>query len=279
MLSEKSIGATLETKERFGRNVTLVIDLIRHPEKDYSTGNLTETGKRAFLEKLREEYSNPNNTFDTIKGYVSPLKRGQQAMEPLAQFIKENNIASNIGTKQQLLAHMDQYSNETDQALTALIKERTARDVSTEKPKEDVLEPASRDEETLKNELLIREFYDKEFPKITLKGEDVGKELDALIQYFARMAQRFYSGSKVKIIAVGHSGIIEYLTKFIYLKNHPEISPSEVGVEDIGGLLDYMSGPQILITSDEFGNQVAKFNFNNLSMNYPLEPRKRKKMS
>jgi len=270
-------GPTQEIKEKreFGTNVTLVIDLIRHPEKDYSTGNLTEAGKQAFLDKLRAEYSDPKNTFDTVKCYVSPLKRGQQAMEPLAQFIKENNIASNIGTKRQLLARMDEYSGETDQALDVLIKERTAKDLSTAQPKEDAFEPTSKDDETLKNEMLIREFFDKEFPKIGLKGEGVGKELDALIQHFALMAQRFYSGSKVKMIVVGHSGIIEYLTKLIYLKNNPEINPADVGVEDIGGLLDYMSGPQIRISSDESGNQVAQFNFKELSLNYPITPRKK----
>lgn len=259
-----------ESKEEFGRNVTLVIDLIRHPEKDYATGNLTEAGKRAFVEKLQAEYNDPDNTFDTIKGYVSPLKRGQQAMEPLEQFLKENGIATTIRTKHELLAHMDQYGAETDQAMDALVKEQTGQDVSATQLKKDALEPASKDEETLKNEILIRDFFDREFPKITLKGEDAGKELDGLIQHFAQMAARFYSESKMKIVAVGHSGIIEYLTKLIYLKNHPERIAGEVGAEELGGLLEYMNGPEITITSDNKGTQAATFKFKDLHLDYPL---------
>lgn len=270
MSIETQSGKNIETRERFGRNVTLVIDLLRHPEKDYATGNLTEAGKQAFVQKLQEEYDDPDRSFDTVKSYVSPLKRGQQAMEPLSQFLKENNIETTIRTKQELLAHMDQYSAETDKVMDSMVKERTTLDVSASQPKADILEPVSKDEETLKNEILIREFFDKEFPAISLKGEDVGRELDDLIQHFAKMARRFHSGSKVKIIAVGHSGINEYLTKLIYLKNHPELNSSDVGVEQIGGLLDYMSGPEISITSDASGEQSATFQYKDLSLVYPL---------
>jgi broad specificity phosphatase PhoE len=259
-----------ESQEKYGRNVTLVIDLIRHPEKDYATGNLTEAGKQAFVQKLQEEYNDPSRSFDTVKGYVSPLKRGQQAAEPLSQFLKENNIETTIRTKQELLAHMDQYSAETDKAMDAMVKEKMDLDVSAEQPKTDALEPVSKDEETLKNEILIHEFFDKEFPAISLKGEDVGKELDDLIQHFAQMARRFHSGSKVKIIAVGHSGINEYLVKLIYLKNHPELKSADVGTEQVGGLLDYMSGPEISIISDTSGKQTATFKYKDLSLVYPL---------
>jgi len=248
--------------------VTLVIDLVRHPEKDYATGNLTEEGKKAFVQKLNEEYT--DSGFDTVKCYVSPLKRGQQTMEPLSQFLKENKIDTTIRTKQGLLAKVNQYSTDSDKAMDAILKERTNRDVSYANGKSDALEPVSKDEETLKIEILIREFFDREFPETTLTGEDVGKELDEVVQHLALMARRFSSDSKVKVIAVGHSGIIEFLTKLIYLKNRPDVAPTNVGVEDIGGILDYMSGPKITITSDENGKQKAVFQFKDLSLEYPL---------
>lgn len=261
-------GQGIENKERFGRSVTLVIDLIRHPEKDYATGNLKEEGKIAFINKLKEEYNNPGQQFDTIKCYVSPLKRGQQAMEPLFQFLAESGISTTIRTKRELEGGMNQYGQETDTAMGQILADRGLSNEFYQKA--DALEPVSKDEESLKNEILIQEFFDKEFPKISLKGEDVARELDTLIQHFVKMAKRFSSDSKVKIIAVGHSGIIEYLTKLVYLKNHPEETSSEVGAEQIGGLLDYMTGPKITIVSDANGKQSAKFEYKDLSLEYPL---------
>jgi broad specificity phosphatase PhoE len=267
-MSAEHPGKTIESKEAYGRNVTLVIDLIRHPEKDYATGNLKEEGKKAFVDKLSAEYS--GSEFDTVKCYVSPLKRGQQTMEPLSQFLKEQNISTTIRTKQGLLARMNEYDQPTDKAMDAILKERNNQVFVTEE-KADALEPVSKDEESIKNEILIQEFFDREFPEIYLKGEDVGKELDDLIQHFAQMAQRFSSESKVKIVAVGHSGIIEYLIKLIYLKNHPGTAPADVGAEQLGGLLEYMSGPRISITSGATGKQSAKIEFKELSLDYPLK--------
>ncbi len=265
-----NISSSVEKKERFGRNVTLVIDLIRHPEKDYATGNLTESGKKSLVEKLQQEYSDSEQSFDIVKCYVSPLKRGQQAMEPLSQFLRENDIHTTIRTKDELVGGMTVYSSETDKVMDDILRARRLLEDNTVIEKKDALEPSSKDEETLKNEILIREFFNKEFPKLSLKGEDVGKELDGLMRHFVKMAQRFHSGSKVKMVLIGHSGVTEYLTKLIYLKNHPELKPEEVGVEEIGGLLDYMSGPRITMVSDDFGKQKATFEFKDLSLEYPL---------
>lgn len=263
------VGKNIETNERFGRNVTLVIDLLRHPEKDYTTGNLTEEGKQAFVTKLQEEYEDPDNSFDTVKAYVSPLKRGQQSMEPIGQFLEENGITSKIRTRQELLAGMEAYGTETDRAVDAIVQERHGYAATSKTG--DAFEPVSKDEEVLKNEILIREFFDKNFPAMESKGEDFGNNLDQFIQHLAQMAERFYSGSRVKIINISHSGIIEYLTKLIYLKNHPEKKADEVDVEEIGGLLDYMSGPRITISSDAKGKQKARFEYRDLILEYALD--------
>ncbi len=39
----------------------------------------------------------------------------------------------------------------------------------------------------------------------------------------------------------------------------------------VGGLIDYMSGPRIIITSDATGKQSATFRFKDLSLEYALE--------
>jgi hypothetical protein len=262
--------SNLENREEFGRNVTLVIDLIRHPEKDYETGNLKEEGKKAFLDKLNAEYDDPEQQFDTIKCYVSSLKRGQQAKQPLAKFLQENGINTKIRTRKELVGKMDQYSDETDKAMDRILEERDLLE-DGKIQKEDAFEPISKDEESLKNEILIQEYFDRGFPESTLTGEEIGEELDSLIQHFAGMAQMFTSDSKVKIVSVGHGGVIEYLTKLVYLHNHPELRSEDVSVEEIGGLLDYMSGPRITITSDENGVQKAVLEFKDLSLDYEIK--------
>ena len=255
--------------ERFGRGVTLEVDLIRHSEKDYATGNLMTEGKQALVAKLRNEYASSEKAFDTVKCYVSPLKRGQQAREPLSQLLREIGVPTTIRTKQELLGQMDRYSDATDKALDWILQARGLSDAG-ELNKTDALEPVSKDEESLKNEILLEEFFDKEFPESDLKGTDVALEQDALIRHFAEMATRLYSGSRVKLIIVGHSGIIEYLTKLIYIKNHPDVKSEDVSMDMIGGLIDYMSGPRITITSDATGKQSAMFRFKELSLEYAL---------
>lgn len=260
----------LESNEKYGKNVTLVIDLIRHPEKDYATGNLTEKGKEDFVAKLNEEYNDPKNKFDTIKAYVSPLKRGQQAMEPISQFLVENEIDTKIRTKKALASRNDDYTMETDQAMDRIIRERQLTEEEAVE-KDDAFEPVSKSEEVLKNEILINEFFDKEFPGSSLRGDDFAHDMDNIIQHFAKMARRFLSGSKVKLVLIGHSGIIEYLTKLVYLQNHPELEADDVTIEQIGGLLDYMSGPRITITSDEEGKQTARLVFKDLDLDYEIK--------
>jgi broad specificity phosphatase PhoE len=269
---EQGMGTSFENKEKYGANVTLVIDLLRHSEKDYATGNLKEEGKAALINKLKEEYAYPEQKFDTIKCYVSPLKRGQQAMEPLGKFLQEIGIATTIRTKKELEGKMDKigYSNETDKAMDKILRERNLLDVG-ELQKEDAMEPVSKDEESIKNEILIQEFFNKKFPEGELKGEDVAHELDSLIQHFAQMAQRFRSDSKIKLVVIGHSGITEYLTKLIFLKNHPEMKSEDVGVEQIGGLINYMEGPKITIASNVNGKQKANFEFKDLNLDYEIK--------
>jgi predicted SnoaL-like aldol condensation-catalyzing enzyme len=151
-----------------------------------------------------------------------------------------------------------------------ILRERNLLDVG-ELQKEDAMEPVSKDEESIKNEILIQEFFDKKFPEGELKGEDVAYTLDSLMQHFAQMAQRFRSDSKVKLVVIGHSGIVEYLTKLIFLKNHPEMKSENVGVEQIGGLINYMEGPKITIISDANGKQVANFKFKDLNLDYEIK--------
>ncbi len=252
-----------------GANVTIRIDLLRHPEKDYATGKLTEAGKEALLEKLNDEYT--EGEFDTVKCYVSPLSRGQESMEPIGQFLNENGISTVTRTRDQLSGRATEIGKGLKSAMTELIQQEDATlEIPREDPTRPAYEPSSKDFETASNHILIRDFFDQKFPDSSISGQDMGQEIDTLIKHLAKLASKMRAESKVKFVLISHSGVVEHFIKLAYLKSHPELKPNEVGVGDVGGLLSYMDGPQISITSDKSGKQAAKIQFKDVILDYEL---------
>ncbi len=253
-------------KIKWGANIMLSVELIRHPEKDPVSGDITLDGKNKFGNKLREEY---DESFDAYKFYLSPHKRSQQTKGVVHSFLDGKNIPTTIRNKNELLGRMTEY---TPQAKNALFEELKHRGLLEEKlvkeTKEDTpsYEPGSVDLEKIGNKLLIEEFFDKKFPEFHLSGKDIGKEIKKLINHFSKLAARLKSDSRVKIILVGHSGVIEYFNKLVYLKNHPELKAEEVHLEEIGGLMDPLDGPMIEIRSDEKGDQTTELSFKDLKL-------------
>lgn len=257
------------TPER-GVNIRVVIDLLRHPEKEYATGKLTEAGKAALAEKLNQEYA--EGDFDTVKCYVSPLNRGQESMEPIGDFLRENAIETVTRTKKELMGRATEIGAGIKPALTDLVKKENESFIVTEdnNPNRPDYEPHSQEFETAANEILVRDFFDQKFPDSPIGGKEIGGEVDSFIKHLAELAEKMNSGSKVKFVLISHSGVIEHFIKLVYLKNHPELEPKDVKVADIGGLMDYMSGPQISINSDESGKQKATIQFKDMVLDYDL---------
>ncbi len=254
-----------EQKERleYGANVAMEIELIRHPDKDYETGNITNKGKQQFLEKLENEY---DDSFDLVKFYLSPHKRPQQLRKDIQNFLKEKRIKSSIRTKEELLGRWSEFSPQAKKALIEELKKRNILtqddlDKITKEKKQIAYEPETIDLEQVGNSLLIEQFFDKKWPDSHLKGKDFGQEIEKLIDHFSKLASRLKSNSRVKIVLIGHSGVIEYFNKLIYLKNHPELQPEEVNLKMIGGLIKPLEGPKIEIRSDENGKQTIKLFF------------------
>ncbi len=266
-LPQEKIEKEIHEKLEYGKNVVLDIDLIRHPEKDYETGNVTEKGKYDFFEKLRKEY---NPEFDTYKFYLSPHKRPQQLKETIQDFLNEKGLSTTIRNKEELLGRITEFTPEAQQALVNelekrhLLGEEDLRIIQEKSQKIPAYEPAIEKLEKRGNQLLIEKFFDKNFPESNLIGKDIGQEIERLVERLEKLASRLKSDSKVKIILVGHSGIIEYFTKLVYLKNHPELKAEDVDLEKIGGLLKPLEGPKIVIKSDEAGKQTINLSFKDL---------------
>ena len=272
---ENSIPSNVESNESIerGRDVLVSIDLIRHPEKDPATGKLTQVGKNRFFEQLSEDFAGKDE-YDTVKFYVSPLSRGQEAKEPISAFLEAAEINTKIRNKEELIGRFNEVGPGLKEAVTTLLEQNeslTRQQIEETRLKDKSIlayEPASKDFETKTNELLIRDFFDKNFPSTQFTGRDHADVLKGLIDHFSELASRLKSGSKVKLVLVGHSGVIEYLTKLVYLQNHPELKSEDVDVDKIGGLVGFGEGPEITIKSDENGEQKIEFKFKVLDLVY-----------
>ena len=265
---------SISTPER-GSNVTVSIDLIRHPEKDHTTGKLTQEGKDGFFAQLSEDLKDKNE-YDTVKFYVSPLSRGQEAKEPIQAFLEVADINTTIRNKPELVGKFQEVGASFKQEMTAILEQKellTKKQIEETRLRDQSIpsyEPASKDFETKTNELLISEFFDKDLPSTEFTGRDHAEVVKGLINHFAKLAEKLKSGSKVKLILVGHSGVIEYLTKLVYLENNPELKSEDVSVETIGGLVDFSDGPEITIQSDDAGVQKINFKFKDLNLTYNI---------
>lgn len=264
------------TPER-GANVIVSIDLIRHPEKDPKTGKLTEAGKGAFFAQLQKLWEENSDQYDTIKFYVSPLSRGQEAKEPIGKFLEVNAIPTTVRNKEELVGRMKDIGPGFKVEMTKILEEQnllSAQQLEEVRQRDATIsatEPATKDFETQTNELLIRDYFDKPLPASSISGEELGEPVGDLIYHFSKMASRLKSNSRVKLILIGHSGITEHFIKKVFLQNHPEMKPEEAGVAQIGGLLEFGEGPEILIRSDDGGEKAVNLKFKDLDMKYQYD--------
>lgn len=261
-------------KSKYGANVYLEIDLIRHPEKTYATGDLTEEGKQALTEKLKNSH---DDSFDTHKFYLSPHKRPQQSREPVQEYLDEFELETKTRNKKELMGRiMTEFTPEAAKALDEELAQQGIYNLNEDElalEKQGAAEPVSAQQEKRGNEYFIKEFYDKNLPSFHMSGKDIAEEMEKLVRHFAAMTSKLKSDSKVKITMIGHSGIIEYLMKLVYLQNHPETKPNEVSAEMIGGLLEYTEGPRISIQTDEKGEEKIEIKFKDLVLDYKISKR------
>ena len=267
-----------KSRER-GANVLVDIDLIRHPEKDTYTGELSEEGKEVFLQNLIKDFKE-GEEYDTIKFYVSPLPRGQQSKEPITSFLEMSGVPTKIRDRVELISRTRDITPKFKEEITKILEERKMLDQEELQRVEQIeesrkkdgnyasYEPATKDFEIKANELLIKDYFNKNFPSVSFNGEDMARGIKDLIDHFAEMSSKLKSNSRVKLVLVGHSGIIEHFIKYIYLQNHPEVDPKDVDVETLGGLLKFGEGPRITIQTNQEGELKIGLEFKNLELEY-----------
>ncbi len=269
MMIEKMYSVDERRAER-GANVVVEIRLIRHPEKDPETGDITDQGKADFLDFLEK-------SIDVVeegahqKIYLSPHKRPQQLVETAEAFLHAKGMKSAVRTRKELLPLVENLTPESMEQLR-----QKAIDEGLLSPIDPILVSQSDDArsdpsekfERVINSLALEEYYNANFPGTGFSGEDIGGSIDGFIRHLSLMSRRLRSGTRLQTALVSHSGIIEFFIKRAYLSAHPGESPESVTTEKIGGLLGFLEGACITIRTDGVGTMVRTFQFRDMQFEF-----------
>ncbi len=229
---------------------TTTILLLRHPEKDPATGNLKGSGKNTLHDFLTTLWR--IGGFDSLKLLVSPLPRGQQSISVLERFTRTIVITCTVSTSPLLQGLADRIDGE---AMIAELNQQLGTAVTAVTDGRPKYEPPSADFEKQGNHLLIKEYYDQEFPGCPFTRREHGAQIGEMVRTVAREEP---IGEKTLVVAISHSGVVEDWLKTVYLENHPNITDAtKVGAKELGGLLGFCEGPMITITYDSDGEASA----------------------
>ncbi len=218
----------IEKQEKFGVNVKMTIDLIRHGEKD-SEGLLTEKGRseaKEFGEKIRKNEPDSSG----IKNYSSDVSR---AMETGAAVMGDDNSFKQ--RQRESLSFTGKFSEKFKEKFISLVNKETK-------------------DETLAVQAII-DTNDEKMDAETISSKEVSQEVAKQILKLIKMTERFKKDSKVNVVMTSHSGWIENFLVDILKENRKGF------MEKIGGQLDFLEGPKIVIDRKDKNNVIIDLTF------------------
>lgn len=217
-----------ESKENYGKNVIMVIDLIRHAEKISLDGGLTKKGKREakkYGKNLKQEFPGTAG----IKVYHSEVERAAETGELIGDkgpFKKSEKKSLTLTGKisdeyiDELLKLINEQTGDESEAIQAFI------DTGSKRP----------DEETHSSKEI---------------SQDIAEQLFTLIQ----MTKKFKENSMVNIALVSHGGVIEHFLVDILKKERKDF------LKEVGGPLKFLEGARILVNRQDKDNVKIQFQF------------------
>lgn len=217
----------IERKEELGRDVMIVVDLIRHGEKDGPDGLLTEEGEREARrlgKKIKDEFPDSAG----VKAYHSGVPRARQTAEAVAQ-----GGSFSVRRKAGLTLH-GHITKETVETFESKVKDAG-------------------------NEGSAVQWYldtDAERPDSgTLSSREASAEIAREIKHLIDMSVNFKPHSKLNIVLVSHSGVIEHFIA-------DALSAERKGfIEKIGGGVRYLEGARLVIHRIDKDNFEMRFEF------------------
>ncbi len=218
-----------EDKEKYGENVEMTIDLIRHAEKSSLEGGLTEKGKeesKEFGEQLRKDFPESAG----VKNYHSGVERVKETGE----LIKGENDRF-TERQRDPLALSGKISKEQGEKIVSLINEQTG-------------------DETEAIQALI-DSGDKRLDTETASSKELSRDTAKQVLTLVKMTSRFKENSEANIVMVSHSGVIEHFLVDI-LKQ-----PREKVLKKEGGAVNFLEGARIMVQRQDKENVKITFKF------------------
>ena len=203
-----------ENREKYGENIEMIIDLIRHAEKSSLEGGLTEKGEeeaKEYGEKLRTEFPESAG----VKVYHSGVERAKKTGKLLK---RESKF---IERQRESLTLIGKLSKEQGEKLIALVNKQTGDEAEAI---QSLIDTGGKkpDEETTSSKELSR---------------GIAEQILTLI----KMTSKFKENSKVNIALVSHSGVIEHFLVDILKK------PRENFLKKVGGVVKFLEGARITV--------------------------------
>ena len=221
---------SIESLERFGKNVEIHAVFVRHGEKSKS-GELTEEGKRQA-----SEFGENLEGRDVVKGYASPVQRAVETVEKIIE------------------------SSPHNKKLTTRIRTEIGIPPSSKKFYKKFKELEKQGPDAAAEWFLS---FGAERPDAeTASPHEVAESFAYILTRYLKMADKLYSGSNIDLINGTHQGLPEALLKKVLKRkiDDEEVTGFEK-LEDIGGALKFTEGMEFIIKTDEERNKKLTVNF------------------
>lgn len=199
-----------ESREKYGENIEMIIDLIRHAEKSDLEGGLTEKGKeeaKKYGEKLKTEFPESAG----VKVYHSGVERAEKTGSLLKG---ESNF---IERQRESLSLIGKLSKEQGERLIALVNKQTGDET-----------------EAIQSLINTRD-------KKTASSKELSCEIAEQILTLVKMTSKFKENSKVNVALISHSGVIEHFLVDILKKTRENF------LKEIGGVVNFLEGIRIVV--------------------------------
>lgn len=220
-----------EQKEKYGENIEVVIDLIRHAEKSSFEGGLTEIGEKNsedWGQKIKEEFSDSAG----VKVYHS----GQERAERTAMLIEEGSKTKyKKRQRNSLVLSGDKISKERYGELINYVNKDTG-------------------DESEAIQAMI-DTGNKRPDEKSYSSRELSRDIAEQIYIIAKMTKRLKNNSKVNFVLASHSGMIEHFLVDALKKEREDF------VNKIGGQVKFLEGVRIFVNREDKENVKIKVKF------------------
>ena len=238
MKSTSDMTEHVESNLEYGTNITMTIDLIRHAEKD-KEGQLTEKWKKDSVEfgNILKE-NNPDSSGTIV--YISDVDRAQGTGEWIGWVdTKLKKRTTNV------LSLTWQISKRVSDNLKMLI-----------------------DTETGDESAAIQAIVDSNDTRIdpeTISSQEISQRIANKILELINISERFKTNSKVNVVMVSHSGVIENFIVDILKEERKHF------IKKIWGQLNFLEGVKLIINRKDKNNVEIQLSFRDYNLNITKE--------